>query len=257
MKRGEAWFTTALEIGQNLNKQDIIHAAHAGRASVRLALGDWAGAATDAASVPTTFAFNMDYFDLDTDQTNRIFWAGAGTPYKAHTVWRTVYQQYYTETRDPRVAWTDTGTDGDAAVMDLGRVPFYRQEKHFRRTSPIRLSSGREMRLIEAEVLLNNSDWAGALTIINDLREAIGVVPVTASNLEEGWARLKRERGIELWLEGRRMHDLRRWQIGNAPGALDPLELPGDASRLSSTQTLCYAIPKSERETNKNIPGTP
>jgi hypothetical protein len=199
----------------------------------------------------------MQYHDLDRDQYNRIFWAGASEPYRAHTVWRTVYEGYYKATQDPRVAWTDTGLQGDAAVMDLGRVPFYRQEKHAKRTSPMRLASGREMRLVEAEALLRDGNWAGALALINELRKATGVTEVSAADLTEAWARLKRERGIELWLEGRRMHDLRRWKEENTPGALDPLELPGDVSRLSDRQTLCYDIPKAERETNKNVPRTP
>lgn len=253
LKKAESWFTTALQISQNLGKADQATAALAGRASVRAGLGDWAGATADAAQVPTEFVFNMKYFDLDTDQTNRIFWAGAGTPYKAHTVWRTVYQEYYLETSDPRVAWTDTGTNGDAAVMDLGRVPFFSQRKYASRTSAIRLSSGREMRLLEAEALLTSGKWQEAVAIINTLRQATGVAAVTAANLEEAWTRLKRERGIELWLEGRRLHDLRRWKTNNVPGTLHDLELPGEASKLSPNQSLCYEIPKSERETNKNL----
>jgi hypothetical protein len=253
LKHAERWFTTAHQTGQNLGKTELATAALAGRASVRAALGDWTGAVADAAQVPTGFVFNMKYFDLDTDQTNRIFWAGAGTPYKAHTVWRTVYQEYYQESKDPRVAWIDTGTNGDAAVMDLARVPFYSQQKHATRTSSIRLSSGREMRLIEAEARLTSGNWQEAINIINALRQATGVTEVTAANLEEAWTRLKRERGIELWLEGRRLHDLRRWKNGNIPGTLHQLELPGEASRLSPNQSLCYEIPKSERETNKNL----
>lgn len=253
LKRAETWFTTALQTAQNLNRTELATAALAGRASVRAGLGDWSGATADAAQVPTDFIFNMRYFDLDTDQTNRIFWAGAGTPYKAHTVWRTVYQEYYLETGDPRVAWIDTGTNGDAAVMDLGRVPFYSQQKYATRTAPIRLSSGREMRLLEAEALLISGNWEEAMAIINTLRQATGVAVVGAATPEEAWTRLKRERGIELWLEGRRLHDLRRWKAGNTPGVLHELELPGEASRLSANQSLCYEIPKSERETNKNL----
>lgn len=91
------------------------------------------------------------------------------------------------------------------------------------------------------------------MAIINTLRQATGVAVVGAATPEEAWTRLKRERGIELWLEGRRLHDLRRWKAGNTPGVLHELELPGEASRLSANQSLCYEIPKSERETNKNL----
>jgi hypothetical protein len=255
--RAEQWFTTALGIAQRVGNARLANAAHAGRASVRVGLGDWAGADADALQVPRDFVFVMEYHDVELDQYNRIFWAGAGTPYRAHTVWNTVYQQYYLDTGDPRVPWEDTGLQGDAAVMDLGRVPFYRQLKYTERGADIRLSSGREMALIHAEHLLRSGDWQGAIGVINGLRADVGVAPVSAADATEAWALLKRERGIELWLEGRRMHDLRRWQAENAPGALDTLEVPGEASRLSRNRTLCYDIPKTERETNPNVPLTP
>lgn len=36
--------------------------------------------------------------------------------------------------------------------------------------------------------------------------------------LAEAWTALKRERGIELWLESRRLNDYRRWVALNRPG---------------------------------------
>jgi hypothetical protein len=268
LKRAEAWFTRAYSIAQKMpagsateqsTRTTLLQAALAGRASVRATLGNWAGAADDAAQVPTAFKFQMQYSAAETDQYNRIFWAGASTPYRAHTVWRTVNDDYYTASKDPRTPWALHATQptGDAAVMDLGRVPFHQQRKYTDRASPINLSSGREMRLLEAEALLRKGDWNGAMTAINALRTAVGVGTVSASNLEEAWTRLKRERGIELWLEGRRMGDLRRWSKEKAPGQLDVLEKPGEPSRLSATQTLCYDFSKSERETNPNLPRVP
>lgn len=43
---------------------------------------------------------------------------------------------------------------------------------------------------------------------INALRVAVG--PVGPSSLEEAWTRFERERGFELWLEGRGLGDLYR-----------------------------------------------
>lgn len=254
--RAEGWFTLAAQTGTG----DVRTAAFAGRASVRIFLDKWGEAVADADSVPDDFVFEIPYYDLGEDaQRNRIHWASAGQPYKAHTVWNTVYEQYYRDFNDPRVAFVDTGETGDAAIDCCGKVPWYQQQKHPSSAAPIRLSSGREMRLIEAEYELLQSGTARAMAIINGLRAAVGVAPWPApATIEEAWAYLKRERGIELWLEARRLGDLRRWQENGTPGALDPLELPAaDPDAVAGShlerQDLCFPIPPSERETNPNL----
>jgi hypothetical protein len=108
------------------------------------------------------------------------------------------------------------------------------------------------MRLIEAEALLRGGDWPGAMNLINQVRTHAGAPTITATDQTDAWRLLKRERGIELWLEARRLGDRRRWAAANTPGALDPLEVPGTASHLAR-QDLCFPIALSERETNDNF----
>jgi hypothetical protein len=245
----EAAFTEAITVATAANNANLDSTATAGRASVRLLRNNTAGAATDAASVASTFVYRMPYYQNELDQYNRIFWASANQPYRAHTVWNTYIETYRRATRDPRVPYDSSLTIlvGDAAVGSLGRVRWYFQTKYPTLASPINLVSGWEMRLIEAEVKLVAGDLDGALTSINGRRTALALAPVTASSLAEGWAALKRERGIELWLEGRRLGDMRRWAALNRPGALDPKEeIPG--------RDLCFATPLSEKQTNINFP---
>lgn len=264
LNRAQTNFTQAMEIAARITQpaaaaaraDTIARAARAGRASVRVHLGDWAGAVSDAAQIPTAFAYQLPYHNRGVlAEYNRIFEASGNSPYRAHTVWNTVNQQYFLDTNDPRVRWLQTALTGDAAVGQLGRVPWLPQQKHATRTSPINLSTGREMRLIEAEALLRGGDWQGAMNIINSLRTSIGVVPWTATSAEEAWTRLKRERGIELWLEGRRLGDMRRWIGENAPGAFDPLEVEGGQLPLRPNLTYCFPIAQSERQTNPNFTG--
>lgn len=248
-ERAEANFTEAITVATAANNANLVQAATAGRASVRLLRNNTAGAATDAAAVPSAFVYRMPYYQNELDQYNRIFWASANQPYRAHTVWNTYIETYRRATRDPRVPFDSSLTIlvGDAAVGTLGRVRWYFQTKYPTLTSPINLVSGWEMRLIEAEVKLVAGDLAGALTSINGRRTALSLAPVTVSSLAEAWAALKRERGIELWLEGRRLGDLRRWAALTRPGALDPKEeIPG--------RDLCFATPLSEKQTNTNFP---
>ena len=238
LERAEEWFTRAITLGAGAGVPEISMAARAGRASVRAQLGNWAGAVSDANQVPDDFVFNMDYTTQEDSQFNRIYWAGANQPYRAHTVWNTFYENYFTETGDPRTPWGQNPDipRGDAAIAFLegvqpgSRAPWYFQLKHDQRDSPHALSTGWEMRLTEAEALLRDGNWQAALPLINKHRVELGLDAWEATSLNEAWTVYKRERGIELWLEGRRMADLRRWDETNAPGDLHPLESAGTSS---------------------------
>jgi hypothetical protein len=247
LERAEAAFTEAITVATAANNAGIRDAATAGRASVRLLRGNLAGASADAALIPSnTFVYRMPYYVNTVDQYNRIYWASANQPYRAHTVWGTFYENYRRTTRDPRVPFDSSLTIrfGDAAVTSLGgQVRWYFQTKYPVRESSINLSSGWEMRLIEAEVLLVGNDIAGALAKMNIRRTALSLPQLTASNATEAWVALKRERGIELWLEGRRMGDQRRWAALNRPGVSDDM----------TGRALCFPIPLSELETNPNL----
>jgi starch-binding outer membrane protein, SusD/RagB family len=266
----EKWFTRAIDLASTPALANVRTAATAARASVRANRGNWAGAVTDARTIPDAFSFTMRYTTQEDSQYNRIFWATATTPYRAVTVWNTFYEQYYRDTKDPRTPYVVTPNTGDAAVAMLqgvtypgvsnGRAPFYLQLRHDKRDSPHQLSTGWEMRLLEAEALLRDGQWQQALPLINKRRVALGLAPWTAASSTDAWTVYKRERGIELWLEGRRMADLRRWKENNSPGALHPLETAGSprtGSFLIANQSLCYPIPIGERETNPNVPTNP
>jgi hypothetical protein len=252
--RAENHFTQALALtAATRTAQDT--AAYAGRAAARVYLDKWNEAVADAGQVAIGFVFNMPYYNIGEDaQRNRIAWASGNTPYRAHTQWSTWHYDYRAATNDPRVsiAFPNPALQGDAAIECCGRVPFYPQNKHPNSQAPIRLASGREMRLIEAEAHLRNNDPTAAMGSINQVRTAAGAGTITATDQTDAWRLLKRERGIELWLEARRLGDRRRWATANTPGALDPLEVPGTASHLAQ-QDLCFPISRSERETNPNL----
>lgn len=239
-ERAEAAFTRAVDVAGAARNTRLQTAAYAGRASVRVQLGKWDDAEADAQRVPEGFVYQMQYYDIDEAQRNRLFWCNGNQPFRAHTVKGTFYEGYYAQTRDPRVPWS---TSAQFPVGDAGQIPWLFQTKFPARTSPIRLSSGREMRLILAEANLRRDAWPAALAQINALRAAVGVQPWQAASATEAWTHLKRERGIELWLEGRRLGDLRRWKQANTPGAMDDLTGRDD----------CFPIGQTERETNPNV----
>jgi hypothetical protein len=250
-ERAEAAFTEAMTVAQAASNAALVQAATAGRASVRLDRNNLTGAVADAAAITaTTFAYRMPYFNTELDQYNRIYWATANQPYRAHTVWNTYYDAYRKATRDPRVPFDSNATQlvGDAAVGNLGRVRWYFETKHNAQTSPINLTTYWEMRLIEAEAKLVNGDIPGAMALLNARRTNLSLPALTAADAAEAWLHLKRERGIELWLEGRRLNDHRRWAALNRPGTLGPLE-------SMAGRDLCFVIGRQEKERNPNLSG--
>jgi hypothetical protein len=261
-QRAESLFTKALAVTGGVAAQVTAQnsAAYAGRAQVRVWLGKWNEAVADAGQVAIGFSFTIPYFNIgDDNQRNRIFWASgntreSGSAYRAHTQWSTWYYDYAQQTKDPRVPVLTTTQTGDAAIDCCGKVPFYPEAKYASSAAAIRLASGREMRLIEAEAKLRANDLAGALVSMNLVRTNAGTSAVAAATTVDAWKLLKRERGIELWLEARRLGDFRRWKADNTPGALDPLEQVGPASHLTQ-QDLCFPISVSEQQTNPNLKG--
>lgn len=287
LERAEDWFTQAITIATAADATDIASAARAGRASIRVGLGDWTGAVSDAQAVPDGFVFQAGYNQLDSEQFNRLYWAGAAQPYRSVSAWNTQWEEYYATTGDPRVSWfwrdADTGETfdafefglpaneadagaGDAAVsvvedsLPNGLVPHFVQTKYPQEASNINLSSKWEMNLIEAEAQLRNGNVAPAIELMNLRRADLGIDLLDSAGLalDDAWTLLRRERGIELWMEARRMWDLRRWEMDNTPGELHFLEDKNDPrSFLRADQTLCYPIPRAEREANPALPLNP
>lgn len=260
LTRADGYFTDAMTMAEAAGEEELVLAARAGRAQVRLDLERWEEAAADARAVPDGFLYSIPFFGSEPAMYNEVWEASAGT-FRAHTVWNTYYDGYYAETADPRVAYT-TDPDqptGDANVLHLGRVPWLRQAKYPGRDAPIDLAKASEMRLIEAEVMLRGGDWEGALAIVNEIRSENGVAPRVALDADQAWTALKRERGIDLWLEGRRLFDVRRWLADGSGGVtLDELETAAGVMSPShlEEQATCFPVPDTERQTNPNVPLT-
>lgn len=259
-------FTAALSFAAN---DDERYAAYAGRAAAYVWLDDWTAAAADAAMVPDDFVVAQNMDDTDEAYFNHIHEAASGT-FRSYTVSFTYFEDYYTNTGDPRTPWV-VDPDHDVATASLsgfpgGAVPYLPQAKYNQRTDDVRLASGWEMRLIEAEAELETSgDWNAAMTLINRVRtrnisDLDGTTPLdpwVANNITEAWTFLKRERYIELWLEGRRAPDERRWAEDGTPGDLDTPDWDGLTPIFTANpRSYCFDIPEAERERNPNVPIT-
>jgi hypothetical protein len=263
-------FTAALGFAANDAQR---HPALAGRASAHLWLGNWAEAYADATAVTNSnFTFVTMNDPSETPLYNYIYEANSGT-FRSYTVQFSWFEDYYTDTGDPRTPWT---TDPNFAVAvgslsGYGQVPYKPQTKFTSRTLDVNLASYWEMQLVAAEAILRGAgsgDYADAVDLINDVRtrnvsdnDASPLPAVSAANATEAWTLLKRERRIELWLEGRSAPDERRWADSGAPGTLDIPDWentshPGYTPLFTQypRERLCFDVPEAERDRNPNIP---
>jgi starch-binding outer membrane protein, SusD/RagB family len=279
-QRAERHFGDAIALATELGRDTLRQAARAGRAQTRMMLGNWEGALADAAEVETLFNYTQTHaaFTGREREWNWIFrsvlFANAEV-----TVWGTPFADWGrvdgTTTGDPRLvfdrpATVPTGRDA--------RRPFWRQRKFTATGSLISVAKGVEMRLIEAEARLLQGNWQGAVDKINEVRtfrrSAAGGLAtadrttarlpnVTATNATQAWELLMRERGIELYLEGRRLPDIRRWR--QAPGMV-PFTVVREAGTgaaatdprrnvLTVQDDLCIPVSLQEKRTNPNVTG--
>ena len=247
LERADAAFSNALSIAVNLDNTTLANAARAGRASVRLHLGDWAGAVADANNVPTDFVYQTPYFTTERSEFNTIA-EGSIVQWRTYTVHDTWFLDYFAETGDSRTPWAEVPEHPFGS--GVGDVPWLPQRKYPTVDANINVSSGREMRLIEAEALMRQGQWQAGLEVVNEIRTSTEDIsgdplsPWEASTAEEAWTALKRERGVELWLEGRRLADLRRWLEEGTPGEMEDMQ----------GRSLCFPIGTTERNTNPNLP---
>jgi hypothetical protein len=206
--RAESLFTRAYTLAQTLKNTTVQTAALGGRATVRAWQGNWTGATADAGLVPTSFVFNA-IFSTNSGRENNTLVSNTVSSRQV-SVFGTVYAK---SKADPRTPWdTVKTTAGGIQVGQNGSTPFFVQKKYTSLGSLVPLTKGTEMLLIRAEAALRTGDVAGAMTLINQERATSGMAALTATTAAAAQAILQSERGAVLWLEGRRLWDLRRWQ---------------------------------------------
>ncbi len=268
-ERAEQQFGEVITIAGAANDNQLVTAAYAGRAQARMMLGNWSGAVSDAGQVPTDFAHEIRMSDNSTTEYNGLHVAFL-TENQA-SLWGTPFADYGTDLSgvqtsdgDPRLEYSSRTPAGEVLIGGDGRRETWRVQKYDSRSSNHPMARGAEMRLIEAEALLVGGDIGGAMGKINELRSHHGLDGVSATSDTEAWHMLQRERGIELYAEGRRLADLRRW--ASTPGYADfdvvRIEASGDqpitADEVRNVLDnpmgeLCLPISRDERNSNPNI----
>ncbi|HEY2378767.1 MAG TPA: RagB/SusD family nutrient uptake outer membrane protein [Gemmatimonadaceae bacterium] len=240
-QRAEAEFTEAIRIaGAATNATDILTAAYGGRASVRAWQGNWAAAVQDAQQVPTNFVYNAIYSINSTRENNSL--VQETYVRREFSLFGTMWAQVF---KDPRVPWdTIKTTTGAIQTGQDGKTPYFRQAKYTSLGSAIPLVKGTEMLVLQAEAALRNGDITTAFTLINQERAFYKMAALTApADLPTAWQTLEFERGAVVWLEARRLWDLRRWFVDPGPAHNDFL----------NGRDKSIPISQAEYQTNPNL----
>lgn len=236
LQRGEERFTRAIEAAQAAGDQQSLNMARVGRARTRLSLGDLAGAAADAQAVPTGFSIEASASTISARRRNRVNeesrlnLISVKEPFRNLTV---------DGVPDPRVDVDDLGVFGTDA-----ETPIWRQQKYTDDADPIPIATWREARLIQAEALGGQA----AVDAINELREFHGLPPYAGGSDAEIAAQVREERRRELFLEGHRIWDIRRFNLPLFPEPGTPFSKGGVYQDVN-----CLPLPDVERASNPNI----
>jgi len=240
--------------------------------------GDYAGAATAVAGVPTTFQYNYLHSETSARQNNGT-WAltqsvgrfgeadaeaAVGLRFASDGDLKST-----TGPHDPRVAdsLARRGSNANPKGFD-GATNQMVQAKYPLRSSSITIADGVEARLIEAEAALATGDAAGALTILNGLRSngallslrgygATSLPPLALQATTAGQVdQLFKERAYWLYLTSHRLGDLRRLirQYGRAVNTV----FPNGAYFKGGTYGTDVNIPVPQQEQNNPnyVPGS-
>lgn len=261
----------------------LVHAANAGLAQAYLNLGDYARAVEFAAKVPDSFEDvvalhgevdggnpTADFFYSNDDMSIYRTPAALLWPNDPRVGlvkcgdWRTVNRDMDAST-PPSSAFVNLssqcGNNGEFR-SESNRYPLWISDKFPDDDADVEVSSGAEMRLIEAEAALRSGNLVEFTNQVNRARAARGVGPIvqplTAGALEypnaedDAWSILDRERYLEGFLEVRRFWDLERWDHPFVSG--NHVILPRLTAEMGpSGRRSCLPIPETECRVNASI----
>lgn len=247
LQEARSRFDAAITHAAAAGDDDLLHLARLGRARALLGLGDLAGAAADAATIPADFAITTTPDAVDQRLQNVVY------VHITQSFFGTVGEAYRNLTLDgepdPRVQVTDADRIGTAGS------PIFTPDKYPTVTAPIPVARYAEAQLILAEARIAANDLDGAATAINAARNSGGRTGMpqydaTGQTQAEVMAQLVEERRRELFLEGRRLWDVRRLDLPLVPAPGEPYTIGG--GEYGSQR--CFPLPDVERNNNPNIP---
>jgi starch-binding outer membrane protein, SusD/RagB family len=225
-------FTQGIGHAQAAGDNNLLQAAHVGRARARLYQGDLAGAASDARQVSEGFVRDVNFTSTQVRRENR--WVNLTYTVERLTVGPDYLDLTVNGEPDVRVPVEDTGGPGEDAVTH-----FYQQQKYTSHGQNIPLASWVEAQLIIAEA----EGGSSAVEALNNVRAHFGLPAYTGDGSLED---VIEERRRTFFMEGQRLNDMLRFDIPFPSGTNNKGDPYGP--------TTCIPLPLNERLNNPNIP---
>jgi hypothetical protein len=243
-------FDKAIPAATTANDATTLNLARVGRARALLDLGgtaNLAAAAADAALVPATFVVNTSPDAINARRQNALFINISQSSFSTiDTSFRNILIPGGA-TQDPRVAVTDLARNGTAGGSRL-----FLPAKASTNASPMRVASYAEAQLIVAENAASTGDLTAAVAAINNARARTTGLPQYAllpgATAAEVKNQIIEERRRELFVEGHRLGDIRRYGLPFLPAAGATYQYGG----VYGAQT-CFPLPDVERINNPTI----
>ena len=234
----ETKFTEAVAAAQAAGNTDMLNLSRVGLARAKLDLKKYAEAASVAALVPVGYVKNVDRGTESSRRYNKIYFFMTSNGYFV------VSQDLRPggPAADPRLLVFNTGH----GAFNPGTVS-WQTSKYASLSSPIRLASGIEARLIQAEGLAETGNVAGAMALVNAGRADAGLGPVSATTTAAAVTIILKERQAELAFEGgHRLADLLR---RNLPwkGAQGSTKIANEFTGDLYGATTCWPMPTKEK----------
>jgi hypothetical protein len=238
-------FDKAVAAAATANDAHTLNLARLGRARALQNRGNLAAAEADATLVPASFVANMSTDDVNTRRQNFVF---VHTGQNFHSSVGPAFRDVQLNgAPDPRVLVTNTGRAGTAP-----NTVVWTANKYPTRTSPIAIAKYAQAQLIVAEARAAASDVMGAQNAINNARNTRAGMPqydATGQTPAQVRDQVIEERRRELFLEGHRLGDIRRYQL-----PLNPLpDTPYTTGGGNYGNQRCFPLPDVERINNPNI----
>lgn len=230
----EARFARAIAAATTAGDANVLNLAYVGRARARINKGNKAGAADDAARVPIGFVYNATADATVGRRNNRVF-------QQNNQSFSVTVAAAYRALNDPRVSVTNQNR---LAADQVNQI--WTQNKFASLTAAYPIASGIEALLILAEA----RGGMEGLETLNALRARAGVAlpPITAQQATNFDATVAEERRRELFLQGNRWFDLKRFNVPQVPAAGVPYPKGGVYG-----DQRCWPLPDAETLANPNL----